>query len=405
MERSLIFNNWEITLNFQTKIFKFTNLKTQIGYKLEDKLTIDRKIIKSFLNYDFSITDEKKFIICGNDLNLTEDLDSSEKIQEHLNIIKNSKEIKEGIIHAISYTPILDIYIAAIESENKEIKLIKYDGEFKSLKENTFMRNKNINLITINDDGNKFLTSTYDYRIIIWDIEQLKIIKTICDAAHNCEIQQLFFWNDNIISLGVTEPIKIWEEKNDIYQAQILKRINKIFSALLLNDVLVTCGYGGLVFYNLQSKEIDQILEKVKCDKENVFRRITNDKLIVDYKNELTIVSIESKNVLQKIDFNKNLTHFFMKGTCLLCLLLLLKNGIENNFEKPEYDNEKKKIEVSTMNIKETEKEKKFEVADIFVGENENLIVDEIEIINDLPINGFITYSANQKINIYKIIK
>ena len=57
------------------------------------------------------------------------------------------------------------------------------------------------------------------------------------------------------------------------------------------------------------------------------------------------------------------------------------------------------------MNIKETEKEKKFEVADIFVGENENLIVDEIEIINDLPINGFITYSANQKINIYKVIK
>ena len=405
MERSLIFNNWEITLNFQTKIFKFTNLKTQIGYILEDKLTIDGKIIKSFLNYDFSITDEKKFIICGNNLNLTEDLDSSEKVQEHFNIIKNSNEIKEGIIHAISYTPILDIYIAAIESENKEIKLIKYDGEFKVLKENTFMRNKNINLITINDDGNKFLTSTYDYRIIIWDIEQLKIIQTICDAAHNCEIQQLFFWNDNIISLGVTEPIKIWEEKNDIYQAQILKRINKIFSALLLNDVLVTCGYGGLVFYNLQSKEIDQILEKVKCDKENVFRRITNDKLIVDYKNELTIVSIESKNVLQKIDFNKNLTHIFMKGTCLLCLLLLLKNGIENNFEKPEYDNEKKKIEVSTMNIKETEKEKKFEVADIFVGENENLIVDEIEIINDLPINGFITYSANQKINIYKIIK
>ena len=81
MERSLIFNNWEITLNFQTKIFKFTNLKNQITFILEDKLIVDGKIIKSFLNYDFSITDEKKFIICGNNLNLTEDLDSSEKFK------------------------------------------------------------------------------------------------------------------------------------------------------------------------------------------------------------------------------------------------------------------------------------------------------------------------------------
>ena len=31
-----------------------------------------------------------------------------------------------------------------------------------------------------------------------------------------------------------------------------MKRINKIFSALLLNnDILVTCGYGGTVFYDL----------------------------------------------------------------------------------------------------------------------------------------------------------
>ena len=396
-EYSLVYNKWEITLDFDKMIFKFRDLENGINYLLKEELEIDDnlkiEIMNSFLKYDFQIINEQFFLICQKNLSLKRNDNVSLQTQDYINIKKISKKIEPGRITAISYSPINKLMIIAIENDNKH-KVIIYNNKFEKQKKKEENEEKEkdfvkmINLITIADDGKQFLTSTIDYRIVIWDTDNLDY-KTICDTAHNCKITQLFFWKDKIISFGEKEHIKIWEKKNkNNYKANLLKRINKIYSALLLDkDILVTCGYGGTIFYNLQSMKIIQILENAKCKKENVFRRINNKKLLIGFENKLTIVSIESMKILEEINLNSKFTELYIKGAYLIIL-------------KPEKENKK----IEGFLIKEENKEgNKIELKPIQIKENE--IVENIDLENDLPINAFMNYSSNEMLNIYKISK
>ena len=378
----------------KTANFDFWNRRIKIKYILQDNLIIDNKIKESFFKYNFHIIEENNanyFEICNKKILLVQDQENSLKELDYANVNEKHVSYIEGRVTALSYTPILQIFIFAVDDDER-VKVYKYDKiETRNNNENNvknFNINKKINLIQFNDDGKFFLTSTIDYRIIIWETEPLKFYDTISTTAHNCKIDNLFFWGeDKFISLGESEPIKIWEKINNNYKAKLMKRINKIFSALLLNNnILVTCGYGGTVFYDLNTMNIKKNLTNAKCDKTNVFRRMDNKKLIIGYKKELKIVSIEEMEIIQTLTIDFDFIGFFIIDT----YLILLNQG-ENNEKKNikiKFINENDNITLSNKQIR---------------GKDNIEMTDEDELINDLPINAFITYSANKKLNIYEI--
>ena len=378
----------------KTVNFDFWNRRIKIKYILQDNLIIDNKIKESFFKYNFHIIEENNanyFEICNKKILLVQDQEKSLKELDFINVNEKNVSIIEGRVTALSYTPILQIFIFAVVDDER-VKVYKYDKiETRNNNENNvknFNINKKINLIQFNDDGKFFLSSTIDYRIIIWETEPLKFYDTISTTAHNCKIDNLFFWGeDKFISLGESEPIKIWEKINNNYKAKLMKRINKIFSALLLNNnILVTCGYGGTVFYDLNTMNIKKNLINAKCDKINVFRRMDNKKLIIGYKKELKIVSIEEMEIIQTLTIDFDFIGFFIIDT----YLILLNQG-ENNEKKNikiKFINENDNITLSNKQIR---------------GKDNIEMTDEDELINDLPINAFITYSANKKLNIYEI--
>ena len=378
----------------KTANFDFWNRRIKIKYILQDNLIIDNKIKESFFKYNFHIIEENNanyFEICNKKILLVQDQEKSLKELDFINVNEKNVSIIEGRVTALSYTPILQIFIFAVVDDER-VKVYKYDKiETRNNNENNvknFNINKKINLIQFNDDGKFFLSSTIDYRIIIWETEPLKFYDTISTTAHNCKIDNLFFWGeDKFISLGESEPIKIWEKINNNYKAKLMKRINKIFSALLLNNnILVTCGYGGTVFYDLNTMNIKKNLINAKCDKINVFRRMDNKKLIIGYKKELKIVSIEEMEIIQTLIIDFDFIGFFIIDT----YLILLNQG-ENNEKKNikiKFINENDNITLSNKQIR---------------GKDNIEMTDEDELINDLPINAFITYSANKKLNIYEI--
>ena len=378
----------------KTANFDFWNRRIKIKYILQDNLIIDNKIKESFFKYNFHIIEENNanyFEICNKKILLVQDQEKSLKELDFINVNEKNVSIIEGRVTALSYTPILQIFIFAVVDDER-VKVYKYDKiETRNNNENNvknFNINKKINLIQFNDDGKFFLSSTIDYRIIIWETEPLKFYDTISTTAHNCKIDNLFFWGeDKFISLGESEPIKIWEKINNNYKAKLMKRINKIFSALLLNNnILVTCGYGGTVFYDLNTMNIKKNLINAKCDKINVFRRMDNKKLIIGYKKELKIISIEEMEIIQTLTIDFDFIGFFIIDT----YLILLNQG-ENNEKKNikiKFINENDNITLSNKQIR---------------GKDNIEMTDEDELINDLPINAFITYSANKKLNIYEI--
>ena len=378
----------------KTANFDFWNRRIKIKYILQDNLIIDNKIKESFFKYNFHIIEENNanyFEICNKKILLVQDQENSLKELDYANVNEKHVSYIEGRVTALSYTPILQIFIFAVDDDER-VKVYKYDKiETRNNNENNvknFNINKKINLIQFNDDGKFFLTSTIDYRIIIWETEPLKFYDTISTTAHNCKIDNLFFWGeDKFISLGESEPIKIWEKINNNYKAKLMKRINKIFSALLLNNnILVTCGYGGTVFYDLNTMNIKKNLINAKCDKINVFRRMDNKKLIIGYKKELKIISIEEMEIIQTLTIDFDFIGFFIIDT----YLILLNQG-ENNEKKNikiKFINENDNITLSNKQIR---------------GKDNIEMTDEDELINDLPINAFITYSANKKLNIYEI--
>ena len=378
----------------KTANFDFWNRRIKIKYILQDNLIIDNKIKESFFKYNFHIIEENNanyFEICNKKILLVQDQEKSLKELDFINVNEKNVSIIEGRVTALSYTPILQIFIFAVDDDER-VKVYKYDKiETRNNNENNvknFNINKKINLIQFNDDGKLFLSSTIDYRIIIWETEQLKFYDTISTTAHNCKIDNLFFWGeDKFISLGESEPIKIWEKINNNYKAKLMKRINKIFSALLLNNnILVTCGYGGTVFYDLNTMNIKKNLINAKCDKINVFRRMDNKKLIIGYKKELKIVSIEEMEIIKTLIIDFDFIGFFIIDT----YLILLNQG-ENN--------EKKNIKIKFINENDN-----ITLSNKQIRGKENIeMTDEDELINDLPINAFITYSANKKLNIYEI--
>ena len=133
---------------------------------------------------------------------------------------------------------------------------------------------------------------------------------------------------------------------------------------------------------------IKKNLINAKCDKINVFRRMDNKKLIIGYKKELKIISIEEMEIIQTLTIDFDFIGFFIIDT----YLILLNQG-ENN--------EKKNIEIKFINGNDN-----ITLSNKQIRGKDNIeMTDEDELINDLPINAFITYSANKKLNIYELMK
>ena len=161
--------------------------------------------------------------------------------------------------------------------------------------------------VSIKDDNN-FITCSTDESIKIWTKEDnMFILKYTINCAHQSWINKVIFCsNGNIISCSEDKNVKIWEKIEDKYQLlTILTHSNFIYSILLLEDknLLISSGYDGTFFWNINNFRCIHYIEDAKCWSSNSLCRINDDIIIVggEWDNKLKVISILKKKIIKEI--------------------------------------------------------------------------------------------------------
>lgn len=335
------YEKWQITF-LNGKKFNIVNSQNENEcYKIElnnKKSNEINELIKSFLQFDFSIDNEKNFNIKSETFPMKENDVSISVLNSKINknslereIYKKPKTNKFKNINSMAFFPILNIILLSYFNQN-ELKVYFYIFElenqnykYKAIIDKGDSENTKITYICVKEDDDKyFLTASEYFTIKEWTIEKkedkysISNGRTINDTAHNEEIIKILYWKDKIISLSKKEPIKFWKNENAI----LLKKYNTIYSILKLNDnEIVASGLGGTFFYDLNECKLKKILDNVKCQNKYSLIRINEKEILTFYKNTIFIVSINSKEIslTQTIEI-ENYVGIIKKGIFLFLL-------------------------------------------------------------------------------------
>ena len=187
-------------------------------------------------------------------------------------------------------------------SNDKSIKI--YDFNLKLLQS---IKNAHDDYITSLDikDENNFVTCSWDHNIKTWIKTKNNFkLNQILKNTHSDWINQVqYFLNDNLISCSNDCTIKIWEENNKKYQIQTILNVSDwVGSILILEDknILITSGYDGTKFWNINNFELIINFSNINCGYKNALKRIDENKIILGGKF-LTIFSIDEKKNILKI--------------------------------------------------------------------------------------------------------
>ena len=335
------YEKWQITFLNRNKL-NITNTQNENeSYKIElnnKKGNEINELIKSFLQFDFSIDNEKNFNIKSETFPMKENDASIDILKSKINkyslereIDKKPKVKKFKNINSMAFFPILNIILLSYFNQN-ELKVYFYIFEldnqnykYKEIIDKGDSENTKITYICVKEDDDKyFLTASEYFTIKEWTIEkkedkyEINNRITINVTAHNEEIIKILYWKDKIISLSKKEPIKFWKNGNAI----LLKKYNSIYSILKLNDnEIVASGLGGTFFYDLNECKLKNKLDDVKCQNKHSLIRINEKEILTFYKNTIYIVSINNKEISlkQTIDI-ENYEGIIKKGIFLFLL-------------------------------------------------------------------------------------
>jgi len=214
--------------------------------------------------------------------------------------IKSLKLHKESII-SISHFPSGKIISV---SKDKSIKI--FDVNFNFLENIENAHEGIINYVEVKDE-NTFLTCSYDKNIKIWKkVENKFKINKIISNAHNNSITKVIYYNNYIFSCSCDYTCKIWEKINNNFQViTTLKHSNEIHSLLLLNEnnILISAGYDGIKFWNLNNLKLIIDIRKTWCGSKNAICKIDKDNIIVQGNEDtyLNIISIQKKKIIKQI--------------------------------------------------------------------------------------------------------
>ena len=267
-------SNLKKEINILKKELESKNLKIN---SFEKQIQEFKKIINIFERFIFNL------------LNKT-----NQKIQLKKSNLKHLQTI-ENNINSISIFPSGKIITV---SNDKSITF--YDDKFSIIQKIENAHNQGITNLNIKDENN-FVTCSIDKNIKIWiKKNNIFVLYKIIEKAHDSFINKiLYLSNGNIISCSLDKTIKIFEEKNNEYNnIKVLKHNNKIFSILLLKDILISSGEEETKFWNLKDYNLIFNINETFCGSWNALSNIDNDKVIVQGKNY-------EKNLLYVISINK----------------------------------------------------------------------------------------------------
>ena len=221
----------------------------------------------------------------------------------------NSIQPHNDDIYSISTFPSGNIISV---SKDNSIKI--YDIHLNILQNIINAHDDAIGYIEVKDENN-FMTCSSDKSIKLWIKKGNKFtINKILNDCHEQLIVKVIYLDNNIISCSWDNTIKIWKEDNNIYNnIIILSFFNKICSILYLNDknILISSGYDGTKFWNLNKKEINynniyliKHFEETCCGWYNSICRIDEDRIIIqgNNQNSLKVISISNKVIIKDIN-------------------------------------------------------------------------------------------------------
>ena len=302
LEIKLIKNNIEC---FYYQLRKF---EENIDYSLEKENNFKHFLFQSlnFLNYNTKIYGLDK---------LKNNLIEFNLQKNNNDIVKNPKQITgsshSSIIRTISTFPSGNIIVGFNDSS---IKI--FDIQF-SIIQNINKTHEKILISIVVKDENNFISCSSDNRIITWirNLTDNKFqVNQIIKNAHNEDKQRqikfkvIYGLNNSLISCSTDTTIKIWEEdKNDNNKYKCIKKLENsdmIYSVLLIEDkyLLISCGNNGTRFWDiLKDYTLIIHLNDIVCQSREALKRIDDDRIICGGKDELKIITISGKKLIQTI--------------------------------------------------------------------------------------------------------
>ena len=197
-------------------------------------------------------------------------------------------------------------------SSNNIIQI--YDIEYKIIQTIKEAHDKGINYVNIKDENN-FVTCSRDNTIKTWikindkEHKNKYILNKIINNAHkeNGIYTVIYDLNNHLISCSKDKTIKIWEEinKNEYQNNVILTHSDSIKSILLLKDknILISSGYDGTKFWNINNYECLIYMKELICCWWNSLKRIDKDRIIIGNENGPSkIISISEKKIIKEIE-------------------------------------------------------------------------------------------------------
>ena len=368
-----------ITFRLKDNSFNIYQSSFKLEYLLKFNLLSTNNTIEKMGKFILMYIDEKRikinkkeknieFIIISNKKNIPNvELIINEKDEKNKNldktIIKSQKKLnkEENILHNnsnICFTNLkqinsIDNYIISLyifPSGNiisilfdKSIKI--YDNYFNIIQTIPNGHNDYITYVNIKNEDNFVTYSLKNIKTWIKNKEKSKekySLNKIINNAHDDWINQVIYnKNGNLISCSDDKSIKIWEEdNNNNYQSiTILRHDDEIYSLLLLDDknMLISSGFDGTKFWNLNNYENIIYIKEVICLCNNALKRIDKERIIIGGNDDgiIKIISIKEKKIIKEIN-----NEFPCLGICIINEKgLFLIGGKSKNIKIYRYDN------------------------------------------------------------------
>ena len=153
------------------------------------------------------------------------------------------------------------------------------------------------------------ITCSEDKSIKIWikQNDNSFIEKISINDAHEHHVRHLIFTSNNyLISCSWDKTIKIWEERDNNYiNIKTLSHDGWVNTLLYIekSNILITCGYDGIKFWNMSNYEEIKYLTEGICTYHQSLIKIDEDNLILGgfYDGVMSIVSISKMEIILKI--------------------------------------------------------------------------------------------------------
>ena len=185
--------------------------------------------------------------------------------------------------------------------------------------------NKSIYFFEIKDE-NSFFSCSDDMTIKLWDIRDIKYINLIITIeGHNDSINKIIYLNKLLYSCSLDKSIIIYKENensNNQYElSYTLKHKYEIFSFLLIinysKNLLISSGTDTTIIweekkYSIKDNKNNNEKEKLIYIEKKIFNEVScygnnaltniNDEMILIGGNDISVLSLKSFNLINKIN-------------------------------------------------------------------------------------------------------